>query len=97
MAPPSHRRRSPFTWVLAAILLLASLVGMLTVPIYARTSPKLGSFPFFYWYQLAWIPAVAVLTWLAYLLVGNGQRGRPTRDGGAAPRGDPGDDRGRAR
>jgi hypothetical protein len=89
MAAPSHRRRSAWTWLLAAILLLASLVGMLAVPIYARTEPKLGSFPFFYWYQLIWIPGVAVLTWLAYLLVGSGQRDGASQ-GRAAPPGNPG-------
>jgi len=23
-------------------------------------------FPFFYWYQFAWVPVTAFLTWLAY-------------------------------
>jgi hypothetical protein len=30
---------------------------------------EVGPFPFFYWYQLAWIPLVAVLSTIAYLLV----------------------------
>jgi hypothetical protein len=86
MAPPKHHRTRPWALTLAACLLLASLVGMLTVPIYARTTPKLGSFPFFYWYQLLWIPLVAILGWLAYLLTGGGQRGR---DEGTAGDGSP--------
>ena len=35
-------------WVLVTILLLVAVLGTLIVPIYARSSPKLGSFPFFY-------------------------------------------------
>ncbi len=51
------------------MLLLLGVVGTLIVPVYARTSPKWGPFPFFYWYQLAWIPLVAILSTIAYLLV----------------------------
>jgi Protein of unknown function (DUF3311) len=39
------------------------------VPIYARSTPKWGVFPFFYWYQLIWTPAIAILSWLVYLLL----------------------------
>jgi hypothetical protein len=34
-------------------LLLLPYIGLLGIP-------------FFYWYQLAWVPASALLTWLAY-------------------------------
>jgi len=51
------------------VLLLLGVVGTLIVPVYARTAPKWGPFPFFYWYQLAWIPLVAILSTVAYLLV----------------------------
>jgi hypothetical protein len=30
------------------------------VPIYARTTPKIGDFPFFYFYLLIFMPAVSV-------------------------------------
>ena len=39
------------------------------VPIYARSMPRLGAFPFFYWYQLVWVPVVAMLCWLCYILL----------------------------
>jgi hypothetical protein len=65
----SGGRRSPFAWVVAGILLLAAVVASFWVPIYARSTPKLGAFPFFYWYQLILVPAVAIMSWLAYLLV----------------------------
>src|SRR5215472_5137569 len=69
---PTHARPRPrtnwFVWALVAILLLAVLVGTLWVPIYSRTTPALGNWPFFYWYQLLWVPAVALVSWCAYLL-----------------------------
>ena len=44
-------------------------LGAFWVPIYARSAPKLGDFPFFYWFQLIWMPVVMVLCYLAYLLL----------------------------
>jgi membrane protein implicated in regulation of membrane protease activity len=70
------KSRSPITWVIITILLLAALVGTLWVPFYARTAPKIGAFPFFYWYQLLWVPVVAVLSWVCYLLARSAKRGR---------------------
>jgi Protein of unknown function (DUF3311) len=46
------------------------------VPLYARSWPKLGAFPFFYWYQLLWVPVVAIACWLSYLLL----RSRPVAE-----------------
>jgi hypothetical protein len=77
MGQPNPPRKRTVTWIAIAVLLLASLVGMLWVPFYARATPKLGDFPFFYWYQLIWVPIVAVLTWLAYLLIGGGRPAGP--------------------
>ncbi|HEY2443076.1 MAG TPA: DUF3311 domain-containing protein [Streptosporangiaceae bacterium] len=74
MSQPHPGRHRPVTWAAVTVLLLASLVGMLWVPFYARTTPKLGDFPFFYWYQLLWVPIVAILSWLAYLLTRRGER-----------------------
>ena len=65
MVQPDPPRKRTVTWIAITVLLLASLVGMLWVPFYARETPKLGDFPFFYWYQLIWVPIVAVLSWLA--------------------------------
>ena len=56
-------------WVIATILLVAAIAASLIVPIYARTTPMLGDFPFFYWYQLLLVPVVAIISCLAYLLV----------------------------
>jgi Protein of unknown function (DUF3311) len=59
---PQPRSRARF-WYL---LLLAPFVGLLWVPLYADTDPELFGFPFFYWYQLAWVPVTAALTWIVY-------------------------------
>jgi hypothetical protein len=73
-------RRHTGAWVLVTILLLVAVLGTLIVPIYARSSPKLGSFPFFYWYQLLWVPVTALLTTICYLITT--KVARPARHGG---------------
>jgi hypothetical protein len=51
------------------LLLLPSYVGLLWVPLYADVKPELFGFPFFYWYQFAWVPVTALLTWITYMKV----------------------------
>jgi hypothetical protein len=48
------------------LLLLVPLAGLLWVPLYAKLTPELFGFPFFYWYQFAWIPVSVAITWLVY-------------------------------
>jgi Protein of unknown function (DUF3311) len=48
------------------ILLLLPFVGLLWVPFYNSLEPALFGFPFFYWYQLAWVPISSLLIWLVY-------------------------------
>jgi hypothetical protein len=74
-------------WLLVAILLLVAVLGTLIVPIYARSSPKLGSFPFFYWYQLLWVPVTALLTAICYLITTRVARAAP--DGSGSPAASP--------
>ena len=47
-------------------MLVLPFAGLLYPPLYARDSPELFGFPFFYWYQFAWVPAAALLTWIVY-------------------------------
>ena len=36
--------------------------------------PSLFGFPFFYWYQIAWVPVSSLLTWFVYRATrGNGE------------------------
>ena len=82
MAEPRLARTRTGTgiWIVIAVLLAASLVGTLWVPFYNHTSPALGGFPFFYWYQLMWVPIVAILAGSAYLLSRLVQRGNGASD-----------------
>jgi hypothetical protein len=75
MAQSSPPRRSPAVWVTATILIVVAIAIPLVVPIYARTNPKWGAFPFFYWYLLVAVPVIGILCASTYLLV----RSKPAR------------------
>jgi len=79
--PESARARRPVRRYFY-VLLIAPFVGTLWVSLYAREKPKLFGFPFFYWYQLAWVFAAAGITALVYLLT-TPRRGAPP--GGRGP------------
>jgi hypothetical protein len=67
---------SPVRLIFVAILLLIAVCGALFVPIYARATPMLGDFPFFYWYLLLWVPVTAVLCMISFLLLRKPRTGR---------------------
>jgi hypothetical protein len=69
MAQPAAPARRPVVRGVVTALLVIAVGGALVVPIYARSMPRLGAFPFFYWYQLVWVPVVATLCWLCYILL----------------------------
>ena len=58
----------PITSAVIFILVAGSICGTLIVPIYAHITPKVGDFPFFYFYLLAYMPVVAIALWIATLL-----------------------------
>jgi hypothetical protein len=47
------------------LLLLVPMLGVLIPPIYNTKDPTLIGIPFFYWYQMIWIP-VSVACTVAY-------------------------------
>jgi hypothetical protein len=47
-------------------LLLIPFLGVLFPWIYNTDSPELFGIPFFWWYQMAWVPVSAILTVLVY-------------------------------
>jgi drug/metabolite transporter (DMT)-like permease len=51
-----------------AILIAADIFFALYTPIYSRLTPKLGDFPFFYWYLLIFMPVTSAALWLATVL-----------------------------
>jgi len=73
MARPAHRHTG--IWIVIATLFAAALIGTLWVPFYNHLTPVLGGFPLFYWYQLMWVPIVAIMSAAAYLLSRLAQRG----------------------
>lgn len=58
-AQPKQRR----WWLL---LLVLPYIGLCFPQMYARATPALWGFPFFYWYQFAWVIAASALTGIVY-------------------------------
>lgn len=48
------------------ILLLLPYIALLWVPFYNDVKPSLFGFPFFYWYQLLWVPLTSVIIFIVY-------------------------------
>ena len=58
---PRRSDRSPWNW-----LLLVPIVVPLIVPLYNAVEPELGSWPLFYWLQLAFVVLGVATTALVY-------------------------------
>ncbi|MFE4539593.1 DUF3311 domain-containing protein [Streptomyces scopuliridis] len=67
--------------VIITLCLLAPFVTLLWVGSYAKIEPTFIGIPFFYWYQMLWVPVSAALTMIAYQLWKRDQR---SRKGGAS-------------
>lgn len=48
------------------LLLAIPFLGTLWVPLYDHVRPTFLGFPFFYWYQIAWVPVSVILTAIVY-------------------------------
>jgi Protein of unknown function (DUF3311) len=73
MIQPPVRSRSavaahPITSAAIAILVVAAIFFILYTPIYASLTPKIGAWPFFYFYMLVYMPATSVVLWVVMLL-----------------------------
>ncbi len=80
MTQASVKSRSPIaahpvTSAIIAILVIAAIFFSLYVPLYASATPKVGDFPFFYFYLIIYMPVTGVVLWIVYLLQ---KRLRPT-------------------
>ena len=73
---PHRSDRSPWNW-----LLLIPIVVPLIVPLYNAVDPTLGSWPLFYWLQLAFVALGVVTTVLVYRMTR-----RPAAERAAAAR-----------
>ena len=58
---PPGPREARWTW-----LLVIPLIGTLIPPIYNTRDPELFGVPFFYWYQMLWIPLSVLCTLAVY-------------------------------
>ena len=70
--------------VAVAVLLLAPIVALLWVGSYAKATPRLWGFPFFYWYQFLWVFLAAGCTYAAHALLERSRGPRPTAAAPAA-------------
>jgi hypothetical protein len=73
MTEPQVRRQSPvaahpITSTAIAVLLIALIFFVLWTPIYSRVTPKIGSWPFFYFYLLIYMPATSLVLSVVLML-----------------------------
>ena len=47
-------------------LLLIPYLALLWLPFYNDVHPSLMGFPFFYWYQLLWVPLTSLILFVVY-------------------------------
>jgi hypothetical protein len=82
-APPTNKA----LLVAAGVLLVIPVIALTWVSTYSRETPRLGGFPFFFWYQFLWVFLCAGCTYAAHRLVlaarkpGPGTTGNPGRIG----------------
>ena len=57
------------TKIIVSLLLLIGIIVPLLVFTYDQIEPRLFGFPFFYWYQLAWVFIAAGICWLSFVLL----------------------------
>lgn len=67
MSEPNARRTGG-AWAVVAVLLAVGIVLPLLVGLYDSVEPRLGGFPFYYWFQFLLIPVVSLLTFIAFRL-----------------------------
>ena len=66
------RKRTDWSWW--HLLFLVQFVAVLWPPFYNTAEPSFIGMPFFYWYQLLWIPLGAFLLYFVYRAVESGKR-----------------------
>jgi nitric oxide reductase large subunit len=66
MSNPSPVRK---LGLLQVILLAIPCIAVLAVPFYNTLEPSLFGIPFFYWWQLIWVPVSGVFIAIVYKMV----------------------------
>lgn len=67
------------------VLLVLPFVATLVPPIYAREQPAIGGWPFFYWWQFAWVIITALILAFVYRMTTARRAATRTSAGVAAP------------
>jgi hypothetical protein len=73
-SPPPSRPPSRGLWILICVILAPAVIVPLWVGLYDKVDPKLGGWPFYFWFQMALIVGSAVLTVLAFVLANSADR-----------------------
>jgi Protein of unknown function (DUF3311) len=60
VTPPAHRRSR------LVLLLVLPYLALCFPQIYARSTPALFGFPFFYWYQFVWVILASAILAIVY-------------------------------
>jgi len=73
MTQPTAKPRGPIAAhpvraAVIAILLAALIACTLFVAIYDSATPKIGDFPFFYFYLLVYFPVMTIVMWIVLQL-----------------------------
>ncbi len=66
---PTRGPARPAPYVISGVLLAIGIIFPLIVPMYASADPHFAGLPFFYWYQMLWVPIDAVLIGICYQLM----------------------------
>jgi len=53
-------------WSWWYLLFLVQIIAVIWPPFYNKVEPAWQGIPFFYWYQMAWVIAGAILTAIVY-------------------------------
>ena len=60
--------RSTALWAAVGVLLLLAAIPPLVVPAYARLTPELWGFPFYFWFQFLLVIWAAIMTSIAFFI-----------------------------
>ncbi|GAB3569899.1 hypothetical protein GCM10027405_33860 [Arthrobacter alkaliphilus] len=73
---PTRGPARPGPYIVAGVLLAIAILVPLFVPAYSIDQPRFAGMPFFYWYQMLWVPITAGMVGISYRLVTKEDRRR---------------------
>lgn len=64
--PVSTEGKSLLRTLFPKIILIVPYIALLWIPFYNDVKPSFLGFPFFYWYQLLWVPITSLILFIVY-------------------------------